>query len=153
MNKNVLIGLGALLLLVGGGYFFLSAKKEPVPPVLEQSKEETVETASPEQVGLQFTLRPDKKAAKFSLNAKDIASVAYQISYTKEVNGEEVPEALIGEARPKGNDATLGIDYREFGTCSAKVCRYDKVIFPVTLILKITSTSGKILQTESTLSL
>lgn len=154
-NKTVLIGVLALivLLLIGGYLLFFAKQAAPPRSPLPAQEEETVETVLPQDIGLEFTLRPDMKAAKFTMQAQGITSVEYQISYTKEVNGEEVPEALIGEARPTTGNDVIGIDYREFGTCSAKVCRYDRVVSDVTLILKITKTDGKILQAETTLTL
>lgn len=153
-NKTVVVGVLALIvLLLIGGYLLFFAKKEASPrSPLPAQEQEVVETVPPQDIGLQFTLRPDKKAAKFTMQAQSIASVEYQIFYTKEVNGEEVPEALIGEVRPTAGAESIGIDYREFGTCSVKVCRYDKVVSSVTLILKITKTDGKILQTETALT-
>lgn len=156
-QKNVLIGaIVILVFLILGGYYFFFAKSQSKPqeqpePIVE---EETIPTIIPEDIGLEFTLRSDKKAAKFVINnAEGIESVEYQISYLKEVGGEEVPEGLIGEAKPKTSSNTISIDYREFGTCSSGVCRYDKVVSPVKLTVKITKTDGKVYSTEQTLTL
>lgn len=154
-QKNVLIGaiIVLILLILGGGYYFFFAKatkpQEEQPPAVV---DETIPTIKPEELGLEFTLRSDKKAAKFVINnAEGIESVEYQISYLKEVGGEEVPEGLIGEASPE--NGKVSISYREFGTCSSGVCRYDKVVSPVKLTVKITKTDGKVYSTEQTLTL
>ena len=133
MNKKVIITVAVVVLLffVGGGYYILSAGKsapkntEPKPQVQEE-----VKSISPSDLGLKLILRPDKKAITFEIdNAKDIETVDYEISYTKEVNGEKVPEGLIGTAKKVGDIITLkDPDYREFGTCSSGHCRYDKVV-------------------------
>lgn len=154
-NKNILIICAVVLVLVtlGAGTFILSknksAEKKSEKLFIE---EETFEEISSQDLGLIATLRPDKKAIKFEItNASDIESVEYQISYTKELNGEEVPEGLIGEAVPENGELTIA--YREFGTCSSGVCRYDKVTSDIKLTLKITKINGKIYQAEETVSL
>lgn len=152
-NKMLVALSVVLILLVGGGFYVLSNKssKSDKTSLQDEIKEESYQTLSPDELGLEFMLRSDKKAAKFSIvNAQDIELVEYQISYTKELNGEEIPEALIGEANKKPGEKKISIDYREFGTCSSGVCRYDKVIGKeVKLILKITKTDGSVYQAES----
>lgn len=156
MNKKILIpSLIAVFLLVIGGVYFLSSqnsaqKKVNTTPIVD---EEVIPTIVPSNLGLTMTLRSDKKAVKFEIKkSKDISLVEYQISYTKEINGEQVPEGLIGEVKPK-DDGSISIDYREFGTCSRNVCRYDKVISEVKLTLKITKTDGKVYSSEDTIEL
>lgn len=153
-NKNLLIGIVvALLVLMGIGVYIVSSKKAPAQtPAETVIEEEVVETISPADLGLTFTARPDKKAVKFALaNAKDISLVEYQISYTKEISGEQVPETLIGDAKPDAS-GNIAIDYRELGTCSAKVCRYDVVVSDIKLTLKVVK-ANKTYQSETSLSL
>lgn len=152
-NKAVVIAI-VIILLVLGGYFAFLGNRISKQPVSQEIKEEVVPTVNPSDLGLQLFVRSDKKAVRFEMdNAKDIALVEYQISYTKEVNNEQVPEGLIGEVRPKQADKKIAIDYRELGTCSAKVCRYDTVVSPVRLTLKISKTNGKVYQSESAIKL
>ncbi|MBI2622684.1 MAG: hypothetical protein HYW64_01140, partial [Candidatus Levybacteria bacterium] len=116
--------------------------------------EQVIPTVLPADLGLALMLRSDKKALKFEItNIDGIESVDYQISYTKEINGEEVPEGLIGEIKVKPGDKKIAIDYREFGTCSSGVCRYDKVVSAIKLTLKIVKTDGKVLQAEDSIEL
>ncbi len=157
-NKNILIVavVGVVLVLGIVGYLLTnSGLSKPQPETASETsieEELVIPTIDPSDLGLTFVLRNDKKAAKFEIvNGKDIENVEYQLSYTKEVNGEEVPEGLIGEAKPKGD--TVSIAYREFGTCSSGTCRYDKVVSPVKLTLKITKTDGKVYQSEETIDL
>lgn len=156
MNRLTLIGISVVVLAsLVGGYFLLSAKNTPsTPTVPEQSQEEVVQSISPEDLGLKTKLREDNKAMKFSISkVDDIVSVEYQISYTKEINGEQVPEALIGEVKVSKVDEKMGIDYREFGTCSRNICRYDKVVSEVKLTLKVSKEDGKVYQSEITVPL
>lgn len=152
-NKNLVVVIVVVLLLIFGGAFFLLSNKQQAPVSEEAVEEElTAEILSPEEIGLTFSAQPDGKAVKFTIaKAGDIDHVEYTIAYTKEVNGEEVPEGLIGEIQ--GGKSTLGIDYRILGTCSAKVCRYDTVVSDVTLLLKVTKDNGKIYSVEKTLIL
>lgn len=155
-DKKIIIGVViiALLLLGSGGYFILSKNKTGKPAVAPAPfiEEEEIEEIQAEDLGFTLELRPDKKAIKFTLaNAKDVESVEYQISYNKDVDGEEVPEGLIGEA--KAENGKVEIDYREFGTCSSGTCRYDKVIFPVKVTLKIVKTDGKVYMSEKSIDL
>lgn len=159
-NKNVIIGAVAALVIILGiiGYFMMNGSSSSKPASETASDDLSIEeamvipTINPSDLGLTFTLRSDKKAAKFEItNASDIENVEYQLSYTKEVNGEEVPEGLIGEAKPKAG--VIAIAYREFGTCSSGTCRYDKVVSSVKLTLKITKTDGKVYQAEKIVDL
>lgn len=156
-DKKIITSLTVLLIcLLGGGYYFLSSNSKPnaKPVSIQQQEEEVIPTIVPSGLGLKMFLRSDKKAMKFEIeNGKDISLIEYQISYTKEINGEEVPEGLIGEAKPEEGSSKISIDYREFGTCSRSVCRYDDVVSAVKLILKITKTDGKVFSTEDSLSL
>ncbi|RJQ37948.1 hypothetical protein C4559_02615 [Candidatus Microgenomates bacterium] len=152
-NKNtIIIVIVFVLIVAGGGYFVLSQNTAKKPIASQAQEEEVVPTILPDDIGLKTTLRDDKKAIKFEINAKDIESIEYQISYTKEVNGEQVSEGLIGEAKSSGEDK-IEIKYREFGTCSSGKCRYDKVVSSVKILLKIIKKDGKVFQSEKTVEL
>lgn len=157
-NKGIFIG-GIILFtifIIGVSYYFLSSQKsaQNTPAVPAEISEQVIPTVLPADLGLALMLRSDKKALKFEItNIDGIESVDYQISYTKEINGEEVPEGLIGEIKVKPLDKKIAIDYREFGTCSSGVCRYDKVVSAIKLTLKIVKTDGKVLQAEDSIEL
>lgn len=157
MNKKVIIGIAAVLLIaVSSGVYVLSSQNSKPQQVTQepQIEEEIVETISSNKLGLTMFLRNDKKAVKFEMkNPGDISLVEYQISYTKEINGEQVPEGLIGEVKVSPADEEISVNYREFGTCSRNVCRYDNVVSAVKLTLKITKTDGKVLAAEDSISL
>ena len=155
-NNKLIIIVGVIILavLVSGGYFVISSNKQSSNKQAQtpQIQDEAAEPISAKEIGLKLTIRDDKKAIKFSIeNATDIESVDYQISYTKEVKGEEVPEGLIGEAKPE--DGKIEIKYREFGTCSSGTCRYDTVVSPIKVTLKIVKTNGKVYQTEESIEI
>ncbi len=156
-DKRAIIAIIVIVLVIGGGALYFLAKKTPPKPqqtTQQQSADDIVLTMTPEDLGLTTTIRDDKKAMKFQMtNIKNIQLVEYQMSYTKEINGEQVPEGLIGEVKINPGDSTAGIAYREFGTCSSGRCRYDKVVSSIKLTLKVTKTDGKVYQVEKTVDL
>ena len=145
----------ALIVLVGGGVWLLASKKtatQQIPAFSDQTQQ--VLTLQPDAIGLSVAFRSDNKAMKFTVgNASGINSIEYQISYTKSLQGQNVPEGLIGTVDMNPGDKTAGIGYREFGTCSSGVCRYDTVVSPVTLTLKIVKSDGKIYQVVKTVTI
>lgn len=154
-NKNMMIGIGiAVVILLGIAGYFLFANKTKAPtaspmPTIEDS---VVEDIDPDEIGLEVMVRADGKAIKFTVEKREgIESIDYTISYTKELNGEEIPEGLIGQVDM--DKSPVGIDYREFGTCSSGTCRYDKVISPVILTLKVVKEDGKVYSTEKTVEI
>lgn len=153
-NTNVIIAAAVVIVLVVGGYFlFFNKKPSRVLQAPKETVQEVIPTIIPDDLGLEVAIRSDKRAMKFTVTkADDIEKIEYQISYTKTVDGEDVPEGLIGEVEAKPGQP-LSIEYREFGTCSSGTCRYDKVVSDIKLTLKITKKDGKIYQSEKTVSL
>jgi hypothetical protein len=144
-----------IVALTGGGIWLVASKKtapQQIPAVMDQTQQ--VQTLAPDSIGLAVAFRSDNKAMKFTVgNASGINSIEYQISYMKLIDGQQVPEGLIGTVDMNPGDKTASIGYREFGTCSSGVCRYDKVVSPVKLTLKLVKSDGKIYQVEKTVDL
>lgn len=143
-NRKLIAAVAVFLILIAlGGVFFLAKKQTaPVSPgeVIEESG---LPQLLPEDIGMEVTVRADGNALMFKLTkAKDIERVEYTIEYEKEIEGETVPEGIFGEMNI-GQDGRTDTDYREFGTCSSGVCRYDKVVSDVTIVLKVTKKDGK----------
>jgi hypothetical protein len=150
-DKKVVAALAAVLVLVfGGGAFLLSRNNSQAPEVNNESE---VATLSPEDIGMVVTLRSDKRALMFELTkADDIKSVEYVINYEKEIDGEIVPEGILGVMNI-AEDGITKTDFREFGTCSAGRCRYDEVVSDVTIDLKVTKKDGKDYQVQKVVKL
>lgn len=161
MGKKLVIIFAVLVfigLIIGGYAIFLSNKPVLTPTPANSVSEENsdvIPTIPPSDLGLTFTARSDKKAVKFVIaNTDDITGVDYAISYTtKSKEGEDVPQGLIGSASVDLENKKIEIKYRELGTCSSGKCRYDVVVSPITLTLKITKKNGKAYQSVTTLSL
>lgn len=151
-NKNLLIGLSlAVLIILGGGYFVLFASKSKVSPAPTAAPEEIVLTLKPEDIGLTLIARPDKKAVKFEIaKALDITAVEYQLTY---IAKGDIPRGAIGNTEIKAGQDKIESNYIDLGTCSSNKCKYDEVISPVKLLLKVTKKDGKVYQVEASLDL
>lgn len=157
MKRNQLMIVVAVVLViligVGGGWFLFGKKTVKQAPTSADDSQQVL-TLSPDEIGLTVAFRADNKAMKFTVgNANGINSIEYQISYTKNLKGEDVSEGLIGTVDMNPGDKTAGIGYREFGTCSSGVCRYDTVVSPIKLTLKVVKSDGKVYQVEKTATL
>lgn len=157
-NKNNLIIIAAVVLLVvGGGLFYFVTKKAPAKTTASQdAAEEEAIILKPEDVGLEFNAKEDKKYVKFVINKPEgIEHVDYDILYDAISNGEQVSQGLTGEiSKEEFGKETIGINYRELGTCSTGgKCRFDEGVKKVTLVLRLTKTDGKIYKVEKSIDL
>lgn len=158
MKNPYVIAFGVILIiLIPLGIFFVfnrNPKTAPSSVFTPESGEEIQEkilSVTPEELGLVFEARRDKKAVKFSMGKiDDIASVEYEISYLAE---GDIPRGAIGQIEVKPEDSTIETSYIDLGTCSSGKCKYDEGVSSVKLILKITKTDGKIYQSEKELEL
>lgn len=103
---------------------------------------------SPEDIGMEVTVRDDGRALMFELTkADDIEKVEYTIEYEAETDEGTANQGIFGEMNI-GTDGITKTDFREFGTCSAGKCRYDKVVSDITINLKVTMKDGKEYQVQ-----
>lgn len=153
-NKKLIAAVAVFLILaVAGGAFLFMRKDSVVSPTDDITTESDLPVLSPEDIGMEVTIRKDGKALMFELNkADDIQMVEYTIEYEKELEGETVPEGIFGIMNI-GEDGITKTDFREFGTCSAGKCRYDNVVSDVKITLKVTKKDGKEYQVEKTVKL
>lgn len=152
-DKKIIVALVLIVLVfLGGGYYLLSANKTTVSEApVAQAPEETVLTMKPQDLGLTIAARTDKRAVKFEIaNAADITVVEYQVTYTAK---GDIPRGAIGNIEVKSGEKMIGSNYIDLGTCSASKCKYDIVVSPVKLILKVTKSDGKVYQVEDSLDL
>ncbi|MBI2430676.1 MAG: hypothetical protein HYV39_01525 [Candidatus Levybacteria bacterium] len=157
-QKKIIIAAALVLLLIlfGLGYFLYSPRTSQSPQETPQDEEQQQEevvipTISPDNLGLTFVARNDKKAVKFAITEiKDIQAVDYEVSYLAEGN---IPRGAIGHIEVKPTDQKIGTNYIDLGTCSSGKCKYDQGVTLVKLILKITKINGKIYSAEKTLEL
>ena len=153
-NKKLIAAAAAFLILaVLGGMFFLGRRNSSQSPSDEIIETSDLPKLSPEDVGMEVTVRKDGKALMFELTkADDIELVEYTIEYEKEIDGERVPEGIFGEMNI-AEDGITKTEYREFGTCSSGKCRYDNVVSDIKIVLKVTKKDGKEYQVEKIVKL
>lgn len=156
-NKKVLIGIAliALLAIGGGGYYVMGMNAQKPVETAPVEEDMTVQTLSPEELGLTFEFRKDGHAGKIILtNIKGIKAMEYQVSYQKSEEGEDIPEGLYGEIDMKTvANGKIETEYRDFGSCSSGKCRYHVITSPIKVTLKITKDDGKVYQSEKSFDL
>ena len=154
-HKKIIAAIAVFLILAIAGGIFLFVKQGSSP---SNPSEDIIETSdlpslSPEDIGMEVTVRKDGKALMFELTkADDIELVEYTIEYEKEIDGETVPEGIFGMMEI-GKDGITKTDFREFGTCSSGRCRYDNVVSDIKITLKVTKKDGKEFQVEKIVKL
>jgi hypothetical protein len=103
---------------------------------------------SPEDIGMEVTVREDGRALMFELTkADDIEKVEYTIEYEAQTEEGVANQGIFGEMNI-GKDGITKTDFREFGTCSAGRCRYDNVVSDITINLKVIKKDGKEYQVQ-----
>jgi len=153
-NKKLIAAVAVFLILAlaGGAFLWMrqgSSQEAPSDGITESD----LPSLSPEDIGMEVTLRKDNQALMFELTkAEDINLVEYTIEYEKEVEGETANEGIFGVMNI-GEDGITKTDFREFGTCSAGKCRYDNVTSDITINLKVTKKDGKEYQVQKIVKL
>lgn len=156
-NKKVLIAVVALVaLLLGGGVFVLGNRGTEEPEQVESLDEEVVEV-SPDEIGLKMEATPDNQSVRFMIGkAEGFENLEYELMYEADA---ETPDAEISRVQRgvSGTDTINGSTYTSedlyLGSCSRNVCRPDKGINEVNLLLILQKNDGKTYQVEDTLPL
>ncbi len=153
-NKKIIAAVAVFLILaLAGGAFLWMRQGSGSESPSDEITESDLPTLTPEDIGMEVTVRQDNKALMFELTkADDIELVEYTIEYEKEVEGETANEGIFG-VMEIGKDGRTDTDFREFGTCSAGKCRYDNVISDITINLKVTKKDGKEYQVQEIVKL
>src|SRR3989338_6883344 len=155
IKKNALIvGLIVVVVLGIGGFFVWNQfQSQTITPKGEE--QQNVKQMSPEDIGLELTLRSDGKAVIVkATKVEGIKSFEYELTYDAQVteDGESatVPRGAVGELTIRGGIAQAEVD---LGTCSANVCKYDKVVSDVKVVIKVNFENGEIGAVEDTILL
>ena len=150
-NKKFIIPLAVVVIgiLIGAFFIFRGQSSAPSDELVSQD----LPKLDPSEIGMKVTVRKDNKALMFELTkAQDIKHVDYTIEYEKEIEGEKVPEGIFGIMNI-AEDGITKTDFREFGTCSSGVCRYDKVVSDIKITLTVTKEDNKKYLVEETINL
>ncbi|HVZ12021.1 MAG TPA: hypothetical protein VG965_03245 [Patescibacteria group bacterium] len=153
-NKIVVIVIVVVLILavVGGGYFLMHQSSSDGSAAAPADQTQNVKDVKPEDIGLDLSLVQNKQAVEMKVTKLDgIKSLEYELSY----NATEVTDDGDGETAdvPKGALSSSPIDVAGkseitrdilLGTCSTKVCRYDKVSSDIKVMVKINYSNGEV---------
>ncbi len=144
-NKNILIGVAALVIVLIVGGVYLVTRKSAIAPVT-QTQEQTIATLKPEDIGLMLFMSADGKKVILEIDkTDDIASIDYELSYT---STGEIPRGAIGHVDVvAGKKITKEIT---LGTCS-DVCHYDEGVSNIKIVVKVTKIDGNVFQVEESL--
>lgn len=154
IKKNALI-VGLVAVVVAGfvGYLLWTRLQIPTPQV--QQEEQNIKQLAPVDIGLELSLRSDSKAVIIKATKVDgIKSLEYELTYDAQVSEEgethSVPRGAIGELKTKGAVAQAEVD---LGTCSANVCKYDKVVGSIKVVIRVNFEDGSVGAVEDKISL
>ncbi len=154
IKKNALIvGVVVVILVCLGGYFIWSRSQGGV--LIPREEQQNIKQMSPEDIGLELSLRSDQKAVIIrATKLEGIESLEYELTYDAEAVDEgethAVPRGAVGELTIRGDTASAEVD---LGTCSANVCKYDKVISDIKVVIKVNFENGEIGAVEDTIPL
>lgn len=117
----------------------------------EQLIDENVASLKPSEIGLEMEAMSNKQQVVFRITKPDgITAVEYELTY---IAADEQQRGVIGTIEDL--DASSGIIESkplDLGSCSSGVCKYDKGVESVDLLLKVTKDS-KDYQVKDSLSL
>ncbi|MBI4091850.1 MAG: hypothetical protein HY427_01445 [Candidatus Levybacteria bacterium] len=157
IKKNALIiGVIVVVILGIGGYFvWLRSQNQVIRPKGQELELQNAKQMSPSDIGLELTLRSDNKAVIIKATKIDgIKSFEYELTYDAKVteDGETVtvPKGVIGELRVRGGVASAEAF---LGTCSANVCKDDKVVSNIKVVIKVNFENGEIGAVEDMISI
>lgn len=155
-NKPLLILIVIAGIVLAAAVFLLTKKPEPQSSLIPPEEQQNVKKVSPEEIGLDLSLSPDKKSVVMKITElAGIASVEYEISYNALVIDEgetvDVPRGVVASPiEVEEGDEEIEKEIL-LGTCSANKCKYDKITSDIKFIIKINYKNGEIGAVEAAL--
>jgi len=159
-TKIIAIAVG-IIAIVGiglGVYSYMNQENQSQTQNIEEIVESDAKPISSEDVGLELSLTPDKKAIIMKITKLEgIESVEYMAQYDAEVTesgetltvtrgvGPSTIEVEPGDMLIERDDITLG-------TCSRNVCKYDTVVSDITFALRVNYTNDEVGSLEETIT-
>ncbi len=156
-NKMMVIAVVIVaVLLVGGGTYMLLGKKQTpsstsnIPDQTQQTA--TVPTLAPSDIGMSLAVTRNGESVTMTVTKLDgITALDYEVTYTANSNGNQVPRGVIGHIDVKPGQSQINQEV-VLGTCS-DVCHYDKVVSPVKFGVKVTKSDGKVYEVDQSINL
>lgn len=164
-NKKVLITSGLVILiivLIAGYVMFFNSRSTGNSNLTPTPISINIENIDASEIGLTMKASPDNQKVQFAIaKMSDIKSVSYELTYEADSTEAERSEgaedkamrAVIGEAEFESGSDKYASPWLDLGSCSRNVCKYDKGVEKVDLILKITKDNNKVYQAEASLEL
>lgn len=155
LRKNKLIvGLVLFVVLALGSFLIYNYVRSQNSPSGLFEEEKQVKQIGPSEIGLELSIRSDKKAVIITATKlSGIASLEYELTYDAEVTEEgethAIPRGAIGKLTIRNGAASSEVD---LGTCSANICKYDKVVSDIKVIIKVNYENGEVAQVEDKIS-
>jgi hypothetical protein len=161
MRTKILIGVIVLLFIAGSaGSFYLYQKFINTPEEVVAGSDEIIEDIKdlrPEDIGLSLSLTSDKRNVVITANRlSGVLSLEYEMEYMAEM---EV-EGQKGTAPRGASGAPIEVNGKNeiskkilLGTCSRNVCKYDKVIGDIKVIIKVVYENGEVGKVEDKISI
>lgn len=162
-RKYLIIGGVVIVLLLAsiGGYFVLGNKGGTTDITQEEEgiKQQEVKKLTVEDIGLELSLRGDKKVVNMVIGKLDgIKSFEYEATFDAEVVDPESKDLLVV---PRGSGGSIDVESTDtqikreitLGTCSSGKCKYDKVVSDVKFLIRVNYSNGEIGSVEDTISL
>ncbi len=151
-NKITWVLVVIVMILLGVAFFILKPGSNPSASDETVDEMSEVKQVSPDELGLVLTSKQNGQVINMKIaNIKGITSIEYDLTYDSEVEGLDEPtgRGVTGVFEIKGEPIDEDID---LGTCSKKVCKYDKVVSDVTVILRINYENGEVGGSEAKIS-
>lgn len=154
-NKIIVGIIIAALVVAGMGFLVLRNDDSSKAPVPSGDQTQNIKQIKPEDIGLELSLRSDRKAVVMTLTKlTSVKSIEYELSYDAEetVEGETntVPKGAVGSPIEVAGKSEIKREIL-LGTCSANVCRYDKVKSNIKIVVRVNYRNGEIGAAEATI--
>lgn len=156
-NKMLFIAGGiliAILLIGGGAYFVLGQKNTPATNATNTPMQPaaTIPTLTPSDIGMSLAVTRNGESVTMTVTKLDgISALDYEVTYTANNNGNQVPRGVIGHIDIKPGQSQLNQEV-VLGTCS-DVCHYDTVVSGVKFSVKVTKSDGKMYEVDQSINL
>jgi len=140
--KNLVIGVVVLIFLVIGGWFLFGKNTNSDIELLSEPTVTPALAPIGDEVSVNF--EPNKARTKATLvisglDKAGVESLEYEVLY--ETSG--LVKGINSGSSPVEVDVNGEVERElDFGTCSSGVCRYDKDIGLITLIIRFNTSSG-----------
>lgn len=148
-NNKLIFGLIVIIVLAIVGFFvfnMFSGGGSSGDGGGSRFENQNVMEVDPEEIGLELELSDNEQVVLITASKIDgIESLEYELTYDAEdeFEGETnvIPRGAVGTLTISGDEASAEVD---LGTCSSGVCKYDKVVSPISVLIKINYENGEV---------